>query len=42
LDGWPALGTADELLILDEVQPAGKKSMAGNDFLNGARDWESA
>ncbi len=29
------------LLILDEVQPAGKKSMSGRAFLAGARKWES-
>jgi methionyl-tRNA formyltransferase len=27
------------LLILDEVQPAGKKSMSGKSFLAGARNW---
>ena len=26
-------------LILDEVQPAGKKSMSGKSFLAGARHW---
>ena len=35
----PAVGTADGLLVLNEVQPAGKKRMAGDVFLNGARDW---
>lgn len=29
------------LLILDEVQPAGKKPMTGKAFLSGARNWES-
>ncbi len=38
----PALGTADGLLLLEEVQPAGKRRMAGETFLNGARDWENA
>ncbi|MEW6716244.1 MAG: methionyl-tRNA formyltransferase [Chloroflexota bacterium] len=37
--GLPALGTAKGLLVLDEVQPAGKKSMSGGAFLLGARDW---
>jgi methionyl-tRNA formyltransferase len=37
--GWPAVGTADGLLVLEEVQPAGKKSMPGKDFLAGARNW---
>ncbi|GAB4578326.1 MAG: methionyl-tRNA formyltransferase [Anaerolineales bacterium] len=35
----PAVGTASGLLVLDEVQPPGKKPMAGQVFLNGARDW---
>ncbi len=35
----PAIGVADGLLVLDEVQPAGKRPMPGNVFLNGARDW---
>ena len=39
LDGAPALATFDGLLILDEVQPAGKKPMSGKAFLAGARDW---
>jgi len=37
--GWPAVGTADGLLILEEVQPAGKKPMPGKAFLAGAHDW---
>lgn len=37
--GLPALATSDGLLVLDEVQPAGKRSMAGKDFLRGARGW---
>ncbi|MGZ9223099.1 MAG: methionyl-tRNA formyltransferase, partial [Anaerolineales bacterium] len=35
----PAVGTGNGLLILDEVQPAGKKSMSGKAFLAGARRW---
>lgn len=35
----PAIGTSQGLLILDEVQPAGKKPMTGEAFLLGARDW---
>jgi methionyl-tRNA formyltransferase len=38
----PAIGTADGLLVLDELQPAGKKSMPGKVFLNGARGWGEA
>ena len=37
----PAFGTARGILTLDEVQPAGKKSMPGDVFLRGARDWSS-
>ncbi len=37
----PAVGARSGLLILDEVQPAGKKSMSGKAFLAGARKWES-
>jgi len=40
-DGRPALGTAAGLLVLDEVQPAGKKAMPGKAFLLGAKDWAS-
>ena len=36
----PAIGAGDGLLVLDEVQPAGKKSMNGKSFLAGARRWE--
>jgi methionyl-tRNA formyltransferase len=36
-----AVGTGSGLLILDEVQPAGKKSMNGAAFLSGARGWEN-
>lgn len=36
---YPAITTTQGLLILDEVQPSGKKPMPGNVFLLGARDW---
>lgn len=35
----PAIGARSGILILDEVQPAGKKSMSGKSFLAGARNW---
>jgi methionyl-tRNA formyltransferase len=35
----PAVGARGGLLILDEVQPAGKKPMSGKSFLAGARNW---
>ena len=38
--GQPAIGTARGMLVLDEVQPPGKKTMAGRAFLAGARDWQ--
>ena len=37
--GLPAIQTKDGLLVLDEVQPAGKKASPGKNFLLGARDW---
>ena len=39
LQNQPAVGTRSGILILDEVQPAGKKSMSGRSFLAGARHW---
>lgn len=41
MDGKPAVGTSQGALILEEVQPAGKKPMAGKVFLNGARNWST-
>ena len=35
----PAVGASGGILILEEVQPAGKKSMSGKSFLAGARNW---
>ncbi|MGB9898110.1 methionyl-tRNA formyltransferase, partial [Thermanaerothrix sp.] len=40
LNDFPAVGTISGILVLDEVQPAGKRPMSGSDFLRGARDWE--
>ncbi len=37
--GQPAVGTGKGILILDLVQPAGKRSMDGRAFLSGVRDW---
>jgi methionyl-tRNA formyltransferase len=36
----PIIGTGDGWLVLDEVQPAGKKSMAGDVFLRGVCNWD--
>lgn len=35
----PAVGAQGGVLVLDEVQPAGKKPMSGKSFLAGARPW---
>jgi methionyl-tRNA formyltransferase len=35
----PAVGAGGGLLVLEEVQPAGKKVMSGKAFLAGARHW---
>jgi methionyl-tRNA formyltransferase len=35
----PAVQTADGLLVFRKVQPAGKRPMAGEEFLRGARDF---
>jgi methionyl-tRNA formyltransferase len=35
----PAIGTGHGLLIMDIVQPAGKKAMTGEEFLRGAHYW---
>jgi methionyl-tRNA formyltransferase len=39
LENQPAIGARGGILILEEVQPAGKKSMSGKSFLSGARNW---
>ncbi len=41
IQNQPAVGARGGLLVLDEVQPAGKKSMSGKSFLSGARNWVS-
>ena len=41
-DGQPAIGTLDGVLVLDEVQTPGKKTMSGAEFLRGARDWKNS
>jgi len=35
VDGCPAIGTLEGVLVLEEVQPAGKKAMDAASFLNG-------
>jgi methionyl-tRNA formyltransferase len=39
VEGLPAVGTADGILILEEIQPAGKRPMPGKAFVAGARSW---
>lgn len=38
-DGKPAIFTGKGLLVIEEIQPAGKRPMSGGDFLQGARGW---
>jgi len=35
----PAIQTSDGLLVLEQLQPAGKKRISGHQFLLGARKW---
>ena len=39
IDGFPAVACSSGCLVLDIVQPPGKKTMAGDIFLRGARQW---
>jgi len=41
VEGLPAVGVVDGWLLLDEVQPAGKRAMTGKEFLAGARHWRT-
>jgi methionyl-tRNA formyltransferase len=38
-EGKPAFGTGEGLLVMDELQPAGKRRMSGDEFLSGNRYW---
>jgi methionyl-tRNA formyltransferase len=38
--GLPAVGTSEDLLVLVEVQPSGRRPMEGKAFLAGARGWK--
>ena len=42
INEFPAVSTSEGWLVLDEVQPSGKKVMSGKAFLSGARDWLTA
>jgi methionyl-tRNA formyltransferase len=37
--GQPGVGASGGILILEEIQPAGKKPMSGRSYLAGARNW---
>lgn len=39
VNGLPAIGTAQSLLVMDLLQPEGKKPMAGDAFLLGSHTW---
>ncbi len=41
-EGLPAIGTGSGLLVLDELQLAGKSKLPGRDFLNGIPAWENS
>jgi methionyl-tRNA formyltransferase len=41
VNGKPAVQSSEGVLVLEEVQPAGKKAMPGKSFLTGVRDWLS-
>ena len=40
VEGVPAIGTGEGVLVLDQIQPAGKKPMDGKSFLAGGREWK--
>jgi methionyl-tRNA formyltransferase len=42
IDRLPAIGCAEGALVLDVVQPAGKRSMSGDEFLRGAHAFASS
>jgi methionyl-tRNA formyltransferase len=39
VESKPAFGTGDGFLVMDELQPAGKRRMSGDEFLRGNRYW---
>ena len=38
-EGKPAIGTSEGILVLDKLQLAGKRSVSGEEFLNGTPSW---
>jgi methionyl-tRNA formyltransferase len=41
VENQPAVGARGGILVLDEVQPPGKRFMSGKSFLSGARNWNN-
>jgi len=39
VNGKPAIGTSNGLLVIDLIQPAGKQAMEGSSYLNGYPNW---
>lgn len=39
IDGTPAITTAQGILVLDDLQLAGRKIQTGQEFLRGIRNW---
>ncbi len=39
IEKYPALGTGQGWLILEEIQLPGKKKISGRDYLNGQKNW---
>jgi methionyl-tRNA formyltransferase len=39
IEDHPGVMTAEGIILFEELQPAGKKSMPGPVFLLGARNW---
>jgi len=39
INGLPAIGTSEGFLVIDRLQPEGKKPMSGEAFLNGQPGW---
>ena len=38
-EGYPAIGSAEGLLVLELLQLTGKRKLSGDEFLKGASDW---
>ncbi len=38
-DGFPAIGASEGMLVLEQLQLAGKNNVSGSEFLNGNPEW---